>query len=171
MLFREIFKAFAKDGLDYVVVGGIAVNLHGYARMTADLDIFVSLNDEDVLRFIKIVKRIGYVPRIPVAIEDFAVEANRKQWMLEKNMKVFSVVKPNSPLDHVDVLLEQIISFNELKKNAVIMKMDGISIPVASISHMIKLKKHAGRDRDLLDIKYLEKIQEVKDAKSKKRKK
>ena len=70
MLYKNILKACHDCGLKYVVVGGIAVNLHGYQRATGDLDIAIVLIDEEINKFISIVRKIGFVPRVPVKIED-----------------------------------------------------------------------------------------------------
>lgn len=91
MLYERIFRAFHDHGLDYAVIGGIAVNLHGYMRATGDLDIIIIISGR------------------------------------------------------------------------VMMKAGDVDIPVASINDLIELKKAAGRERDLIDIKVLRKIQEVED--------
>ena len=41
MIYEEIFKEFESVGVRYLVVGGMAVNLFGYARLTMDMDIMV----------------------------------------------------------------------------------------------------------------------------------
>ena len=46
MIFERIFKSFQEQDIRYAVIGGIAVNLHGYNRLTGDLDIILSLDDE-----------------------------------------------------------------------------------------------------------------------------
>ena len=47
-IFKEIFKALNKGGVKYIVVGGVAVNLHGYLRATGDLDILVLLETSNL---------------------------------------------------------------------------------------------------------------------------
>ena len=60
-LVRELFRA----KVPYLVVGGMAVNLHGYDRSTGDLDIMVSLKSADLKRLVRAVKAIGFKPKNP----------------------------------------------------------------------------------------------------------
>jgi len=70
MIFERIFRSFEDEKLEYVVIGGIAVNLHGYNRLTGDLDIIIALNDENINRFISVVNALGLNPRLPVKLQD-----------------------------------------------------------------------------------------------------
>lgn len=70
-LLRELHRA----KIPYLVVGGMAVNLHGYDRSTGDLDIMVSLKTADVTRLVKVIKMIGFRPRLPVSLDDEALQA------------------------------------------------------------------------------------------------
>jgi len=53
MIYKEIFKEFELRGVRYLVVGGMAVNLYGYIRLTMDLDIMVELPDKNLLAVVK----------------------------------------------------------------------------------------------------------------------
>ena len=68
---RQIFSALNDAGADYVVVGGLAVILHGYLRATADLDLAVGLSPDNAGRAMTALATIGLRPRLPVAMEDF----------------------------------------------------------------------------------------------------
>lgn len=162
MLYENIFKALHLNQVEYVVIGGIAVNLHGFARATGDLDIVLSLTDKEISKFIRVAKEIGLVPRLPVKMEEFADAKKRKTWIKEKNMKVFSVYNPDNPMEHIDVMVDHVMDFKILYENRVIMKSHDLEIPVASIPNLIQLKRHAGRERDFIDIKALERIEELK---------
>lgn len=165
MLFERIFKVLNESGVQYVVIGGIAVNLHGFARATGDLDIAISLTDTGIEKFIQAVKELQFVPRIPVKLEELANKKLRESWIHQKNMKVFSVYNPKNPMEHIDVIMEEVVDFGTLFKNRVVMGAKDISIPVAGIAELIRLKEHAGRDRDAIDIKALKQIQELKNEK------
>lgn len=51
--FQRIFQALADGKIEYLVAGGVAVNLHGVERSTADLDLIVHLAEENLLKFIE----------------------------------------------------------------------------------------------------------------------
>jgi len=164
MLYERFFKALNSSGLKYLVAGGIAVNLHGFARATGDLDILISLTDEEVKKFVGVVKTLALVPRLPVKIDDFADSAKRKEWITQKNMKVFSVYNPQNPMEHIDVMVYEVINFDKAYKNRILMQAKDFQIPVVSIPDLVKMKKIAGRERDLIDIKALEQLEKMKNG-------
>lgn len=140
------------------MVGGLAVSLHGAVRFTADIDIILSFDDKNIEKFISLLNKLGYKPRMPVDPMDFANPQKRKKWIDEKNMKVFSFYNPKNPLEIIDVFIDNPIDFNELDKKKTIKKAKDIEIPIASIDDLIELKKLAGRDQDILDIKKLREL-------------
>lgn len=162
MLYEKAFKTFEEHQLAYVIIGGIAVNLHGYSRVTGDLDIVISLKEEETQKFVRCCKALGLLPRVPVAIEDFANASKRESWIRDKNMKVFSVYNPKNMMEHIDVMTENFIAFETLYKNRIVLSEGNIHLSVAGITDIIKLKKISGRERDKIDIAALEKILEFK---------
>jgi hypothetical protein len=167
MLFKQIFKGLNEKDVKYLIVGGIAVNFHGFERATSDLDIMISLEKDNIERFVIAVENLKFVPRLPVSIIDFANPDKRKIWIEEKNMKVFTIYNPLNELESVDILIENFLDFDEAYKNREILEAEDVKIPVISIDYLIKLKKVAGRSRDMIDIKALKKIKEIKNEKDK----
>ncbi len=159
---REIFGALNGAEVDYVVVGGLAVILHGYLRATADLDLALGLSPENARRGMVALASIGLRPRLPVALEDFADADRRAEWINTRNMLVFPLWDPANPLRSVDVFMNEPIAFSRLLENAVIKDLGELPVPVASIDHLIEMKRLAGRPRDLEDI---DKLQQIRDAK------
>ena len=80
------------------------------------------------------------------------------QWHREKGMLAFALRGPDTMAAVMDVLVRPVVSFDELKRNAVIRRIGPLSIPVASIDDLIRLKTGTGRTKDLLDIEELGKI-------------
>ena len=158
---REIFGALNAASVDYVVVGGLAIILHGYLRATADLDLAIGLSPANALRGMQSLASIGLRPRLPVAAEDFADADKRADWLNNRNMLVFPMWDPANPLRSVDVFINEPIAFDQLLGNAVIKDLDGLQVPVASIAHLIEMKRIAGRARDIDDIDKLQQILDV----------
>lgn len=156
---RQIFSALNEADIDYVVVGGLAVILHGYLRATADLDLAVGLSPDNARRAMTALAAIGLQPRLPVAMEDFSDPVKRAEWR-QRNMLVFPLWDPSNPLRSVDVFIQEPIDFGELSKDAVRKDLDGVAVPVASIEHLIRMKQKAGRERDREDIAKLRQIRE-----------
>lgn len=162
MFYQKIFKLLNRNEVKYLVIGGIAVNLYGFFRVTGDLDIILEMSDENLKKFVDVVKYLGYKPKIPVSIDDFADRQKRMLWIKEKNMKVFTVYNPGNELEHIDVLVEPQVDFVKLYLRRSTIKAGNLQIPVVSIDDLIKLKKIAGRKRDQIDIEALKKIKQLR---------
>lgn len=158
---RQIFKALADSEVEYVVVGGLAVIMHGYLRATADLDLAIGLSPQNAGRGMQTLASIGLQPRLPVPIQDFADAAKRGDWLQHRNMLVFPLWDPSNPLRSVDVFIDEPIPFDALRRDAVHKDYDGVDVPVASIDHLIEMKQRAARARDLDDIDKLQKIRDI----------
>jgi hypothetical protein len=167
MFYEGVFKALNAARVKYLVAGGVAVNLHGFVRATADLDILISLDDENVKRFIGVAKKRAFKPRVPVKIEDFADPEKRKSWIQEKRMKVFSVYNPADEFEHIDVMIDVCIDFDHAFLRKKIINIGPMKVPVVGLKDLIKLKEAANRGRDLMDIAALKRLGELKNGKEK----
>lgn len=159
MFYEELFEKLNKSGVDYVVVGGVALVLHGVVRLTADLDLMVHLEEGNLSKFVNIMNELGYRPKVPVKAEEFINAKNRATWIKEKNMKVFSFFHPERPINLVDVLVEEPVDYNIIKSEAVKIISGSVSIPVVSVRNLIKLKEISGRPQDIADIAALKEIE------------
>jgi hypothetical protein len=157
-LFEPIFAALNGAQVRYVVVGGVATVLHGFARLTADLDLAVDLAPREARRAIEALTAIGLRSRAPVDPIGFADPEIRGTWMREKAMRVFSMSDPANPLRQVDLFCESPIDFDQLWNRAEAVDLGGLAVRVASIPDLIHLKLLAGRPQDLADIEALELI-------------
>jgi len=72
--YQIIFKELNKLKVDYLVVGGLAVNFHGIPRMTYDIDLMILLERQNILRSVAKITQWGYKPKIPVDPQDLADE-------------------------------------------------------------------------------------------------
>jgi hypothetical protein len=70
----------------FLVAGGLAVNAHGYARFTNDVDLVIRLKEADILAAFKALGKIGYKPIAPVTAKEFADPKNRARWAKTKKM-------------------------------------------------------------------------------------
>ena len=158
MLYEDVFRKFDEAGVHYLVVGGIAVNLYGYARLTVDLDLMLDLSEDNLLKAVGVMGALGYSPRVPVDARDLASDEKRKRWMQEKGAKVFTFIDPKSPFRQVDIFLENPVDFGPTHLRCKVFELKGQRIPVASIDDLIRLKTGTGRPRDDEDIHHLKEI-------------
>lgn len=165
MFYEDVFKTLNKYRVKYVVAGGVAVVLHGVVRLTVDLDLYVNLSDDNLIKFINVLESLGYRPKVPVKGMDFVSVANREMWKKEKEMKVFSFIHLDKPRELIDVFIDEIIDYNKVDSEKIVVKADNLRIPIMSINHLKVLKKIAGREQDLSDIKALDAVQRLREAK------
>ncbi len=161
-LFESLFKALNDAGVRYVVVGGVAVVLHGHARLTVDVDLVVDLDKGQALRAIDALVKMGFRPRVPVNPRDFADRSVREAWIRDRGMQVFSMFDPSNPMRVVDLFVDHPVPFEELWARSLELELRNTSVRVASIPDLIHLKRLAGRPQDLADIERLESILEAK---------
>jgi len=156
--FERIFRLLNEHDVRYVIVGGIAVILHGSPRLTADLDIIIDLDPVKAGQAIDVLQRAGFVAEIPIDIRQFADENVRRGWITEKNMKALSLHDREVPPMVIDILAESPMAFEDLYRRAKLVALDEMTLRVASIADLIVLKRLSGRPEDLRDIAELEKI-------------
>ena len=161
ILYEEIFKAFQKNRVEYVLVGGMAFNLLGGNRSTFDMDILVELSDENLKKVVSILKRKGYKVKQPVNPMDMAVKRIRTDWIHNKNMKAFNFYKEKE-MKEVDIIVSSPVKFAQARKDYVRVKSGELTLPVISIKKLIKMKNRTGRSIDNFDIEELKKIQKLK---------
>ncbi|MBI4656343.1 MAG: hypothetical protein HY746_06305 [Elusimicrobia bacterium] len=158
----DIFSKFNEADIKYIVVGGIAVNLHGIPRMTYDIDLLLDMEDENLKKFLCLAKEWGFSPKVPVDIMDFAKTEKREDWIKNKHMKAFCLVNPQWALSEIDVVVNTPVDYQTSRKKAKIIPLRNISIPVISIDDLIKMKKNTGRKQDEADIRYLKRLKNEK---------
>jgi hypothetical protein len=161
-LFEPIFVALENGAVRYVVVGGMATVLHGYARLTADVDLIVDQSPEEARKAIRVLQSIGFVPRAPVNAEDYADERVRRTWFDEKGMRVLSLWDPQNPMREVDLFVDNPIDFELLYERSQIVALTTTSVRIASIEDLIQLKRLANRPEDQRDIEALQAIRRSK---------
>lgn len=158
MVMFDLIKLLAESEVNFVLVGGLAVALHGYPRMTMDVDVVLAMDDKNLRRFIDTAKAAGLQPTIPVPIEALAQPEMIEQWHREKGMLAFSLRSPEAQATVIDILVRPVVPYAVLRDAAVMIDTGPYRIPVASIDHLIAMKTGTGRGKDAIDIEALTKL-------------
>lgn len=154
--FEDFLKLLNKHKIDYMVVGGYALALHGKPRHTGDLDIWIDISEKNAVRLVKVIKEFG-MDSLGLSKEDFLKEGYISQ-----------IGYPPLRID----ILNSIdgVSFNEASKEMqTIQTEDNLTIKYIGLNDFLTNKKASGRKQDLADIKEIKKLQNTKQS-SKKRK-
>lgn len=160
--YLPLFKALNDAQVQYIVVGGLATVLHGYARMTADVDLVINLEPTEAENAVRTLLQLGMKSRLPVDPMQFANKETRTAWINEKHMLVFSFYDPTNPLRVVDLFVQEPMPFDEMAKRAEPVDIQGTSVPVCAITDLITLKRRAARPRDLDDVAHLEELLRIR---------
>jgi len=158
--FKRIFKELNKQKIDYLVVGGLAVNFHGVPRMTYDIDIMILLEAENVSKLVSKLTKWGYRPKVPINPKELADESKRNSWIQEKGMKAINFYSDKLPIGEIDIVFDSPIPYNELRRRTVMIELEREKIPTVSINDLITLKQKSGRKQDIADVEYLKMILE-----------
>jgi hypothetical protein len=163
MKIAELLRSLSEGQVQYVLVGGLAVQLHGFMRSTFDVDLVLAMDDENLARFIAVAKQLGLVPSIPVPIDALRDARRIEQWHREKGMLAFALREPQVGGGVVDILVRPEVPFEQLKANAVAGQLFAQQVWIACIDDLLAMKRSANRPKDRLDIEALEKIKRGED--------
>jgi hypothetical protein len=157
MFYLDLFRALREAGVRYLVTGGVAMNLHGVPRMTADIDLFVDLEETNAGSFLTVMKSLAFSPAVPVPPEGLADPAERSRWRSEKNMVVLTFTCPQRPAVAIDVFVVEPLPFEAtyLRRKTVYAEQGTLEIPVVGEDDLIAMKARSGRLQDLSDIEAL----------------
>jgi hypothetical protein len=153
--FIGLFTLLTAARIRFVVVGGLALLLHGLDRLTADVDLVIDLSTNATQDAVRALTLGGYRPMAPVDPMFLADPERRREWQSTRGMKVFSFWDSTNTRPTVDVILAPVVPFNDLWTDAAVVTIGGVGVRIASIPHLIKMKEAAGRTQDLADLERL----------------
>ena len=160
---EAIVRALNAANVRYLIAGGLAVVAHGYVRFTADIDLILDLEPANVKHAMAAFKRLGYRPRAPVDLDDFADPVKRAEWVRDKGLTVFSLYSSEHLATEIDLFVDVPLDFDEGYRTAARMEVaPGAAATFIGLQELLRLKQLAGRDQDLLDIDRLKALQKEK---------
>jgi len=157
--YEEVFRVLNKAKVDYLVCGGTAVVLLGFARLTVDLDLIISLEKENLKNLYNALIKLNYRTKIPIKKEEFIQKEKLAKLAKDKNMKVVSFYNLKDPFKVVDIGVN-LPNISEILKNKKHIKVKDLAIPIILIDDLIKMKENLARKQDLIDVENLKKIKQ-----------
>ncbi len=143
-LTRRVLEALHRHGVAYKVFGAVALNLHGLARATEDLDIFIAPEVENVARLRDALREVFEDPSIDeITAEDLLGEYPAVQYA------------PPSEGFHIDILTKLGERFDFAGLEAEIVDFDGIPVCVVTARTLYTMKKDTVRAKDRGDAELL----------------
>lgn len=150
---RELFQALARHGVEYVTVGGVAIQAHGAQRLTRDLDVAIAASKENLDRLaaalVDVDARIlGSDGQRSRSVPSAAMLASGDQWHL---------ITDHGPLDVV-TLPAHLGSFADMRARAHEVPLGDVTVPIAHRDDLLKMKRASGRPQDIADVRLLESL-------------
>ena len=153
---ESILRALNAAGIDYLIVGGLAVNAHGFVRLTRDVDLVLRLTSENAANGLQALLGIGYRMMVPERPEAFADAVTRERWRQEKNMVVLKLWSDEHRRTPIDIFIYEPFSFAaEITRAMPLEILPGVVAPVVALDTLLEMKSAAGRPQDLIDIEEL----------------
>jgi hypothetical protein len=151
--FEKLLALLAESGVRFIVVGGIAVTLHGYVRLTEDVDILLDAAPDNILRLIGTLSGYGQGYAAELAVEDFDETEGAIRIVEETEGCQIDLFTRMTGRVYADVLAD-----------AACLTVKGHAVRYASKSALIAWKENSVREKDRLDALALRKLQENPDA-------
>ncbi len=140
--FCDFLQALNDAGVDYLLVGGYAVILHGRSRTTGDMDIWVKPTAENHKLLMQAFSAFG-LPHIPLV-----------NFLKPEETDVFSFGR--SPVS-IDIMTQvKGLDFDEAFAGSKVFEDEGLAIRTINIRHLLEAKRAARRPKDIDDITHLE---------------
>lgn len=140
----ELIRELNSNNVDYIVIGGIALLLHGVVRATEDIDIFINPTVDNIIKMKKALRSVW---------NDSAIEEISEADLLGD----YPALRYGPPDDSisVDILtkLGEAILFNDLEVE--IVEIEGIKVKVATVKTLIRMKNNTVRLQDKADVEAL----------------
>lgn len=159
MFYLDLFATLHRHKVEYVLIGGLAVALHGVERNTMDIDVCVVLSPVNLQHLIEAAKELHLSPMLPVPLETLSDIETLKQWHLHRNLQAFSLRSADMAGVTLDVLLFPPVDPASMCQRALQINVSGVPVNLASIHDLIALKQSVARPIDLADIEHLKRLQ------------
>jgi len=142
---ERIFAVLHAHGVDYVVVGGIAVQVHGHVRMTADVDLIPSPSPANLARLADALNEL-HASVLNPGSEHLSISA---QMLPRSTLWQFSTKHGD-----VDVLheAEGAAPYSQLRERALVIELGDLTLVIAGRDDLIRMKRAVGRPVDVADI-------------------
>ena len=156
---EEVIRALASAQVRFIVVGGLAVNAHGYLRFTKDLDLVIRLVPDNVRATFAALSTLGYRPIVPITAEQFADDSLRGRMIHEKGMEVLQLYSDEHRETPIDLFVHEPFAFDDEYERALVKELPNAGpVRFVSIETLIRMKEAVARPEDLLDAKYLREL-------------
>jgi hypothetical protein len=139
--FKEFLRLLNAHKVEYLLIGGYAVNYHGYPRATADMDIWIAVHPANAGRVVAALKEFGF------DLPDLSPELFLRPWQ---------IIRLGVPPVRIEIATTiSGVDFAECYADRVEDTLDGVPVNLIDLDHLKLNKKASGRHQDLADLEHL----------------
>ena len=140
--FKEFIELLNNNQVQYLIIGGYAVALHGHPRYTKDLDVWIDRTPKNAERMVAALAEFGF-SSLGLSQDDF--------------LEVGQIIQLGYPPKRIDILLTlKGVEFEACYESRVVKETDGTAVNFIDLDNLIANKKATGRHQDLADVASLE---------------
>ncbi len=150
---QEILEYFIRYNVDFLLIGGYAVNYYGYMRTTGDMDLWIRPSEDNKIKVLS-------------ALEDLGVDPSDVKLLAKQDFTkrlIFSVGTPPVKVDFITHV--HLVKFSDAFEQSHLIDMDGLSFRIVRYHDLITMKINTGRIKDKADIEHLQRINKGKNKK------
>jgi hypothetical protein len=148
---HDLLHQLNLNEVPYIVVGGYAVNYHGYRRTTGDIDIWIKPSNENSKT------------QLLIALKNLGITEDKLQKLSDIDFTLPTVFVDGKEPYKIDFMTRiSGVNFEEAWDKKIIAELDGLKIPFIHLHHLILSKISNNRTKDKLDVEELQKIQELR---------
>lgn len=153
MLFiQKLCQALNEKGIDYAVVGGHAVALHGAPRGTVDIDFVVRWSAATLVAIERCFLDLGLQSRQPLVAAD--IYQFRDEYVQKRGLISWNFFNPHDLTESVDVVVNYDLNPEDVRH----FEIGEVRVPVLSLCSLIEMKSNSERQQDLFDVEALRAI-------------
>jgi hypothetical protein len=136
--FREFLRLLNANRVDYLLVGGYAVGLHGYPRATVDLDVWVRATADNAECIVQALREFGF--NLPALEPKLFVDPR-------------TLVRFGTPPFRIEIMTSiDGVDYDTCRRRPSVFDLEGLTVPVISLDDLKTNKRAAGRNKDLADL-------------------
>jgi predicted nucleotidyltransferase len=145
----ELLRTLARHGVDYVVIGGVAVQVHGHRRTTMDLDLVPAPSEENYERLSAALEELDARQR---EVEPGSVEISPSDPGRLATAPIVPPLVTRHGQIHILNEVKDAPPFAELRQRALVVELEDIEVRIVGLDDLIRIKRASGRPPDLADI-------------------
>lgn len=145
--FQDFLGLLEKHNVEYVIVGGYAVGVHGFPRYTGAMDVFVAISGENAGRLVEVFSEFGFAS-LSLKASDFldpdtVVEAGREPMKIQV-------------LTGIDG-----VTFDRCRSDRMMVNISGLQVPFIGFESLLANKTASPRSKDRIDLEELTRLRDL----------